>query len=158
MEYTYWRHWSLEGHPLRYGPSLIAHSSSTLICRPSWQHMTSMMISACPYEHPNPQYLSLCKGMHWYMGFLMGFLCGCCSYSENLNQNKNASQVPWSRLTWITGDLLLETIMCAVSNMEPVYLVKLGAPGVTITARWAGSLEVVRHHVILLEEGRQDLL
>ena len=39
----------------------------------------------------------------------------------------------------------------AISNMEPVFLVKLGAPGVTTTAGWAVPREVVRHHLILLE-------
>ena len=44
----------------------------------------------------------------------------------------------------------------AISNMEPVSLVKLVAPGVTATAVWAGPLEVVHHHLILLYEGMPE--
>ena len=66
---TWWRYCSPEGHPLSLFPRRIAYISSTLIGRPSWQQITSMMLST-PYEHPYPQYLSLYRGMHRSMGVL----------------------------------------------------------------------------------------
>ena len=162
---TWWRHWSIEGHTLRLGPSLIAYSSCTLICRPSWQQITSMMLRACPYEYSHPQSVNMCRGMHRSMGFLMGFLCGCLWKLST--KTKNSIPYPLIQADLDHRCLALETIACAVgtiqmgntiSNMEPVSLVKLGDLGVKSTVGWAGPPEVEMHHLILIEEGRQELL